>query len=135
MSGWLDLVDASVVNDDIEIVCTAGRGSKIDYVVVSNSLAWAVSAKQDVKAPWATHVGLVITVGVEACQSKCRVIRRATAIAIPEIVSLVVRNRRAKVSNEEWARACFLQTLLQFWGSTCLCFWSHMPLLMLMHRT
>ena len=39
MSWWRDLVDASVVNDDIEISCTVGRGSKIGYVVVSESLA------------------------------------------------------------------------------------------------
>ena len=84
MSGWLDLVDASVVNDDIEVSCTAGRGRNIDYVVVSNLHVWAVSARQDVKAPWATHVGLVIAISVEACQGKCRVIRRTKPIVIPQ---------------------------------------------------
>jgi len=75
--GFPSFVQGTIRTTDT-ITCTQGRGSKIDFVMVSAELAEAITIRTDQETPWSPHYGLEIAIQRARFEDKFWTLPKAT---------------------------------------------------------
>ena len=101
-SQWAELLDLEVVHPtDLELTCTTGGGSAIDYMLISRPLRRSVESFTRAKqSPWAPHIALSLRMSLEPKSLWIRSIFQPKAFPI-ESLQLPDGGRR-HISDEHW---------------------------------
>ena len=82
---WLERNGAAVIRPEgVEATCRKGRGTLIDYAIVSKNIVPLVKSCQGVpKVPWAPHIGIRLVISAEPKKVLVRKLMRPRLLVGP----------------------------------------------------
>jgi hypothetical protein len=106
-SGWFDpLSGFVVVPTGATISCSSGRGSMLDYLLVSKSMIPRLrSVTMDLNSVWAPHCGLRVVVDATPCVVMVSKLWRLGAVPVGVVVDDKGRQKAASSTDGHWQQA------------------------------